>query len=82
MSLWHFTCDHGRQGIGRAGLVKPNRAAVPPLAWFTDLPNPQREHLGLTSLILSCDRMAHRYRVLGSGDVIPWADADVPAETR
>ena len=82
MTYYHFTCDHGRRGIGMAGAVRPNRAILPALAWFTDLENPDRGQLGLTSLILDCDRMTHRYRVTNPDHVTAWADADVPEPYR
>lgn len=74
--LWHFTCSHGRRGIGRVGIVRPNRHAFlhgPPLAWFTDHPDPDRMSVGLTSETLTCDRMAYRYRVTDPADVEPFA---------
>lgn len=74
MTLYHFTCDHGRRAIGKAGLIRPNRRAMVPVAWFTDLPDPDALALGLTSIILSCDRLAHRYRVTDARDVVPWSE--------
>ena len=74
MTLYHFTCDHGRQAIGKAGLIRPNRRAMVPVAWFTDLPDPDAVELGLTSIILSCDRLAHRYRVTDASNVVPWSE--------
>lgn len=43
------------------------------LLWLTDLMVPRREALGLTSSLLSCDRLAHRYRV-DVTDAVPWHD--------
>ena len=65
MILFHYTCDHGAEGIRRSGVLRPNpQALLPrPLVWLTDLAEPHRDALGLTSLILSCDRTAHRFRV-------------------
>ena len=76
MTLYHYTCAHGRKAIGRRGMLRPN--AHPVLAgrrllWLTDQDNPQRDALGLTSHILSCDRLAYRYRVeVTARDVVPW----------
>ena len=74
MTLHHFTCDHGRQAIGKAGLIRPNRQSLVPVAWFTDLPDPDAVELGLTSIVLSCDRLAHRYRVTDASNVVPWSE--------
>ena len=82
MTLYHFTCDHGRQAIGKAGLIRPNRRAMVPVAWFTDLPDPDALALGLTSILLSCDRLAHRYRVTDARDVVPWAEFDAHPDIR
>ena len=72
MTLYHFTCDHGRAGIGRAGVILPNRRSPLQLAWATDLDHPTREQLGLTSITLTCDRMAFRYRILDASAWLPW----------
>ncbi len=84
MTLWHYTCDHGRDGIGDHGTLRPAREMIPrsrvhglpswyrpalDLVWLTDLPFPARDALGLTSLALSCDRTAHRYRCDSIGPV-------------
>jgi hypothetical protein len=42
-------------------------------AWFTDLPDPEPITLGLSSVTLRCNRMAHRYRVTDDRDVLPWS---------
>jgi hypothetical protein len=77
MDLYHYTCDHGHDQID--DLVVPatwqtDRASGTPgvYAWFTDLADPMRDALGLTSHMLACDRTAHRYRVLDSVGVVPW----------
>lgn len=80
MDLWHYTCDHGLQGIKASGwVVIPAAAQLGSLqgtpgefAWFTDLSHPLREGLGLTSTILACDRTEHRLRVLDSAPIVPW----------
>lgn len=68
--LYHYTCDHGADGIRREGVIRPNRHVIlgVGVVWLTDLDVPYREALGLTSHILSCDRTAHRLEV-----VCPWA---------
>jgi hypothetical protein len=72
--LFHYTCDHGHQGIGEgpAGILLPNDGLV----WLTDLESPVREALGLTSHTLSCDRTQYRYRATAAlAHVRPWTEA-------
>lgn len=64
--IWHYTCDHGAAGIRRDGVVKPNAQPALgglPVSWFTDLDSSRRFEVGLTSHIIRCDRMAHRFEV-------------------
>lgn len=64
--LYHFTCADGARGIRRDGLIIPNRHPIlagEPLVWLTGDPRAPRRSLGLSSHILSCDRMAHRFDV-------------------
>lgn len=83
----HGRADIGDEGYVKPlrMLLDPERLAQIPetyawlrgLCWFTDLGYPNRGAtrgaLGLTSDRLSCDRMAHRYRVLPSTAVVrPW----------
>ena len=81
--LWHYTCDHSREKIGLVGELLPASSLMnlhqydSPLSdfvWLTDLGTPDREALGLTSRILLCDRLAHRYRVTEGGHAIWWMD--------
>lgn len=77
-TLYHYTCDHGHQGIGSGTGVLLARG----LAWLTDLEVPIRDALGLTSVILSCDRTRHRYRATDALEhVRPWMEVrrQVPA---
>ena len=69
IQAYHYTCDHGAQGIRRDGLIKTNpHPWLPiPLAWFTDLDAPIRDALGLTSQILTCDRTEHRFEASPHG---------------
>lgn len=78
-SLYHFTCHHGHAALGESGVVAPGRdlpggvdVGTNRFAWFTDIPDPAREWVGLTSHGLSCDRLAYRYRVTDATDVDPW----------
>ena len=82
-TLWHFTCEHGHAALGPAGIVKPAMLLTPAgtdvpmqgmFAWYTDLENPDPLAVGLTSVTLRCNRMAHRYRVTDDADVLPWSD--------
>ena len=72
MTFYHFTCDHGRQNIGKHGLILPNPHTG--FAWFTDLANPCREALGLSSHTLTCDRMRWRYRVTDATAIRPYRE--------
>lgn len=84
--LWHYTCDHAARkidGVLTPGADRIERIAelakrglrVPwttRLVWLTDLDYPDRDALGLTSTLLTCDRTAHRYRVLDVDQCVPW----------
>ena len=87
MTLYHFTCDHGRHALGTSGVVlplaqwnpraaarlTPERAAIARLSWFTDLDAAVRDALGLTSTALACDRTQFRYRVTADPvPCLPW----------
>lgn len=80
MTLYHYTCDHAVQGIIADGHILPlsnqfPSATVPPwsnFAWFTDMAEPDRPALGLTSRLLSCDRTAHRFTVTDVTEVERW----------
>lgn len=84
--LWHYTCDHGREALGDAGLLlSPYEQGVDPqrfprwardlayLVWLTDLETPFVSALGLTKETLDCDRTRHRYQVSG-GVTWKWLD--------
>jgi hypothetical protein len=86
--LWHYTCHHGRAGLGDTGTLLPPQlqpaalALLPPplqvnarLIWLADLHAPRRAALGLTSHVLQCDRAQHRYRVVEAADAVPWREA-------
>jgi len=72
--LWHFTCKHGQQGIGRYGLVIPRLSAAlgVSLSWFTDNRELEPLALGLTSYFCKCDRMEFLYSVLDADDCEPF----------
>jgi hypothetical protein len=71
--LYHYTCDHGYDQISRSDWwLEANPLAVFPLIWLTDLDQPDRDALGLTSHILDCDRTEHRLTVQNDGHVYHW----------
>src|SRR5918999_1030958 len=73
-TIWHYTCDHSAAGIRRDGLVKPHHQVVlgGALSWWTDLDRGHRFAIGLTSQILRCDRMAHRFEVKDPARLVHW----------
>lgn len=95
--LYHFTCDHGRLGLGDGGMLLPPKRLIRQLPvvpswqrrmfdliWMTDLERPNRDGLGLTSYSLGCDRTQYRYRVTQTVAVDRWFDVrrDFPAKYR
>lgn len=82
MNLYHYTCDHAAPSIRKQRYVIPLCEQVPGdgvvpwglFAWFTDLDTPDRSGLGLTSLLLSCDRTAHRFTVANATEVERWVN--------
>lgn len=64
--LYHYTCSHGRDAIGEMGVLIPNRHPFlkRSFVWLTDMEVPDRDALGLTSTILSCDRLEYSYEVI------------------
>ena len=78
--LWHYTCEHGVEGILTDGTVNPTlnpvltdaHGAPVTLAWFTDLDTPWRDALGLTSHTLRCDRTAYRFVVVEPEKCTRW----------
>jgi hypothetical protein len=81
--LYHYTCDHGRQSLGRRGLVQPQPHPFlgVRLAWFTDQAIPNREGLGLTMEHIPCDRLAFRY-IARKGEPVPWIGSFVRRSAR
>lgn len=79
IQLFHYTCvDHGLVGIEADGWVtKPNPQQMlngMPLTWFTPLMKPDAKALGLTALMLRCDRTAVRLRALEGEYIFRWND--------
>lgn len=76
--LYHYTCDHGHDGITHDGFVKPHMQVVLgglELTWFTDLDVPDRNALGLTSTILTCDRIKYRFEADVAAGLRWWPQA-------
>lgn len=77
--LYHFTCsDHGLPGIrNQGGLLIPNigvrRITPTPIVWLTSDPEAAREDIGLSSTILTCDRMEARCEVKDTRRCMPWS---------
>lgn len=76
LRLWHYTCNHGADGIRADGFVKPSLHPILTvdtnlitLGWFTDMDACDMTALGLTSFTLQCDRTEHRFEVDPSGAV-------------
>lgn len=62
--LYHYTCEHSAPDILRDGFLEPHGLpGLPPVVWLTDLDAPVVEALGLTSIMLRCDRTAWRFEV-------------------
>jgi hypothetical protein len=80
MSLYHYCCSHGLVGIGERGLVRPGTDLAPDrdlppwsgFVWFTDMTHPDRASLGLTSVLITCDRLAYRYRSTDDSLLLPY----------
>lgn len=73
--LYHFTCAHMAAEVERTGYIRPRASALLPFAWFTDLEVPDVQGLGLTSMILKCDRTEVRFQVdpaHAESAVLPW----------
>ena len=72
--MYHFTCGHGARKIGRYGILAPRPHPIigQRLVWFTDLPEPTRDQVGLTSTFLTCDRMSYRYHATDLETIVPW----------
>lgn len=75
-TLYHYTCEHGAKALGRRGMLRPNEHPLlngARLVWLTDMMDPDRLALGLTSDSLSCDRLAFRY-IVQADDAMSWEE--------
>lgn len=93
MTLFHYTCDHGHAQLGPESALVPAIDIIGPgrdapwtaqFVWLTDMDTPDRNALGLTSNILNCDRLSHRYRVVDEHSCVWWPEyaARLHASTR
>jgi hypothetical protein len=76
--LYHFTCAHGRRGIGTSNcLLLPHFHPLLgcKLLWLTNQASPDRERTGLTMRYQPCDRMQFRYVVSDLSGCHPWLDS-------
>lgn len=75
IALYHYCCSHSRADIGKRGVLRPHYQPYldRSLIWFTDLAEPDREGLGLTSTIIACDRTEFRYRVTDERTCLPFS---------
>lgn len=74
-ALWHYTCGHRAGQINASGFLLPNPQPVlggRSLIWATDLEAAFDEPLGLTSVMLECERTAYRYAVLEPSAFVWW----------
>jgi len=75
--LYHYTCSHGAEGINASGVIRPFPQPFlggVSLAWFTEDPDLSYDGLGLqSSVLLTCDRMEHRYKVSQHPFIIRWS---------
>lgn len=76
--LYHFTCAHGRKGIGTSNcLLLPHLHPWlgAKLIWLTSEASPDRRKTGLTMEHQPCDRMAFRYVVNELDNCRAWLDS-------
>ncbi len=80
--LYHYTCTHSATQIRADGKVIPQPSISTDrhrCSWWTDLDTHDRDTLrdtlGLTSLILDCDRTEHRFKAAKTIGILPWAAA-------
>jgi len=82
MRLFHYCCRCSARLITARGFLRPRGRELfgVDLVWLTDLDPPDRAALGLTSRILTCDRLEFQYVVtLDPPEAEPWLGSDVRA---
>jgi hypothetical protein len=78
VGLWHFTCEHGAEGLRESRVLLPwsqltkhrPPVPIPPVAWMTSLDTPQGA--ALSREYITCDRTRYRFWVLDATHVQPW----------
>lgn len=72
--LFHYTCGHAVAGITADGALEPNHHPLlgVALVWLTDLSEPFRLALGLTSYSLGCDRTEYRFDIASARVAEHW----------
>lgn len=78
MNMYHYTCDCALEKIEADNwLLKPNlltaKFGLPVVVWLTDMEQPDKQALGLTSRTLPCDRTQHRLAIPDTSSVVPWS---------
>ena len=71
--LYHYCCGHSLTSIRLDGWLQPHphHLLCESVVWLTDLEQPHRDALGLTSHTLRCDRTEYRLTV-HTGDAVWW----------
>lgn len=77
--LYHWTCSHGRAGIGFHGEIRPwpqITLVKYALIWLTDLTDFHPQDLGLQSTIITCDRTEYCYEIdrPATAPIFSWRD--------
>lgn len=74
LALWHYTCSHSVDSIRRLRSLRPHWHPLldTHLVWLTDLEQPWRDALGLTSHTLMCDRTEHRFQAADTRTAVWW----------
>lgn len=74
--LYHYTCNHGLNGIiaDRKLMPNPHPWLGHALVWLTDLDTPDRAALGLTAEHITCDRTENRVTVTYTPIIRPWVE--------
>jgi hypothetical protein len=80
VKLYHYTCHHTRKAMGTRGMLRPSPTFWgPSVLWLTPQATPDRQGLGLTSMLLNCDRLDYRY-VVEARDAEPWLESQLRIE--
>lgn len=75
MRLYHFTCEHHFAKIAEAGKLVPQPQPLldgTALTWYTPFAAVSAAELGMTRVMLKCNRMEFRVMV-HTADAVPWS---------